>query len=157
MVKAFGEGTAVKAFARQHQVDLKTIRRVLDAAGARELPEQLEVLTDPAAEQQPEPDTVITLDLPGLLADHLLAGGDETVRAARLRPDHPPRPGPLPVDHRTARTPPHRAAAGRCPRHRHRQLRRAQGPPGLRRPHHGRNLIIRGLPLLTLKLFCRRG
>ncbi|MGX1675250.1 hypothetical protein [Streptomyces sp. NPDC055400] len=37
------------ALARQHQVDPKTIRRVLDAAGARELPEQLDVLPDPAA------------------------------------------------------------------------------------------------------------
>ncbi|MFB6717084.1 recombinase family protein [Streptomyces sp. NPDC056237] len=80
VVEAFGEGTAVKVLARQHQVDPKTIRRVLDAAGARELPEQLDVLTDPATEQQPEP--VITLDLPGLLADHLLADGDETVRTA---------------------------------------------------------------------------
>ncbi|MET8297573.1 MULTISPECIES: hypothetical protein [unclassified Streptomyces] len=82
MVEAFGEGTAVKALARQHQVDPKTIRRVLDAAGARELPELLDVLPAPAAEQQPEPDPVITLDLPGLLADHLLADGDETVRTA---------------------------------------------------------------------------
>ncbi|MFJ3221704.1 recombinase family protein [Kitasatospora sp. NPDC086801] len=82
VVEAFGEGTAVKALARQHQVDPKTIRRVLDAAGARELPEQLDGLPDPVAEQQPQPDPVVTLDLPGLLADHLLAGGDETVRAA---------------------------------------------------------------------------
>ncbi|MGW9613346.1 recombinase family protein, partial [Streptomyces diastaticus] len=67
VVEAFGEGTAVKALARQHQVDPKTIRRVLDAAGARELPEQLDVLPAPATEQQPEPDPVITLDLPGLL------------------------------------------------------------------------------------------
>ncbi|MFF7369822.1 recombinase family protein [Streptomyces tricolor] len=74
VVEAFGEGTAVKALARQHQVDPKTIRRVLDAAGARELPEQLDV--------PPDPDPVITLDLPGLLADHLLVGGNETVRTA---------------------------------------------------------------------------
>ncbi|MFI0420784.1 recombinase family protein [Spongiactinospora sp. 9N601] len=82
VVEAFGEGAAVKALARQHQVDPKTIRRVLDSAGARELPVQLDVLPDPAAEQLPEPNPVITLDLPGLLADHLLAGGDETVRTA---------------------------------------------------------------------------
>ncbi|MEV7279261.1 recombinase family protein [Streptomyces sp. NPDC093111] len=80
VVEAFGEGTAVKALARQHRVDPKTIRRILDAAGARELPEQLDISTDP--EQQPEPDPVITLDLPGLLTDHLLAGGDETIRTA---------------------------------------------------------------------------
>ncbi|WP_371794137.1 DUF6083 domain-containing protein [Streptomyces sp. NBC_01718] len=34
----------------------------------------------PAAEQQPDPE--ITLDLPGLLADHLADVGDETIRAA---------------------------------------------------------------------------
>ncbi|MEU9315041.1 hypothetical protein [Streptomyces sp. NPDC048295] len=81
-VEAFGEGTAVKALARQHQVGPKTIRRVLDAAGARKLPEQLDVIPDLATEQQPEPNPEITLDLPGLLASHLLVGGDESVRRA---------------------------------------------------------------------------
>ncbi|WP_198422545.1 recombinase family protein [Streptomyces sp. QHH-9511] len=40
VVETFGEGAAVKALARRHQVDPKTIRRVLDAAGARDLPGQ---------------------------------------------------------------------------------------------------------------------
>jgi putative DNA-invertase from lambdoid prophage Rac len=75
-------GNSRAALARQHQVDPRTIRRVLDGAGARELPEQLDVVTDAATEQQPEPDPVITLELPGLLAEHLLADGDETVRTA---------------------------------------------------------------------------
>ncbi|MFB7935809.1 hypothetical protein [Streptomyces sp. NPDC056049] len=39
VVEAFSEDTAVKALARRHQVAPKTIRPVLDAAGARELPE----------------------------------------------------------------------------------------------------------------------
>lgn len=82
VVEAFGEGVAVKALARRHRVDPKTIRRTLDAAGARELPEHLDVLPDPAAEQQPAPDPEITLDLPGLLADHLRTAGDETVLGA---------------------------------------------------------------------------
>ncbi|MFF2148668.1 recombinase family protein [Kitasatospora sp. NPDC058190] len=82
VVEAFGEGAAVKALARQHQVDPKTIRRVLDAVGARELPGQLDVLPDWAAEQQSAPDPEITLDLPGLLADRLATTGDETVRRA---------------------------------------------------------------------------
>ncbi|MFE3502977.1 recombinase family protein [Kitasatospora sp. NPDC059160] len=80
IVTAHEGGAAVKALAREYGVDPKVIRRVLDAAGARELPEQLDVLPAPAAERQPDPE--ITLDLPGLLADHLLAHGDETVRSA---------------------------------------------------------------------------
>ncbi|MGW4438101.1 helix-turn-helix domain-containing protein [Streptomyces sp. NPDC004596] len=79
---AYGEGAAVKALARRHQVAPKTIRRVLGAAGARELLEQL----DPSApgEQQatPAPSLDVVLDLPGLLADHLAAVDDETVRTA---------------------------------------------------------------------------
>ncbi|MGW3958049.1 hypothetical protein ACWEKM_46000 [Streptomyces sp. NPDC004752] len=83
-MKAYGEGVAVKALARRHQVDPKTIRRVLDAAGARELPERLDVApADPGDDRlalTPVPDVV--LDLPGLLADHLRTVGDEAVRQA---------------------------------------------------------------------------
>ncbi|MFF8293571.1 recombinase family protein [Streptomyces sp. NPDC016309] len=82
VVQAYQQGAAVKALARLHGVDPKTIRRVLDAAGARQLPEQLDVLPDQPAKQQLEPDPEITLDLPGLLADHLAGVGGETVRAA---------------------------------------------------------------------------
>lgn len=38
IVAAYRQGAAVKALARQHRVAPKTIRRVLDAAGARDLP-----------------------------------------------------------------------------------------------------------------------
>jgi hypothetical protein len=61
-------------------VDPKVIRRILNAAGVRKLPKLRDVLPTPAPEQQPDPE--LTLDLPGLLADYLLAHGDETVRAA---------------------------------------------------------------------------
>jgi len=84
VVQAYGEGAAVKALARRHQVDPKTIRRVLDAAGARELPEPLDMLPADPGEQQPVlvPDPVVVLDLPGLLADHLQVVGNEIVRQA---------------------------------------------------------------------------
>jgi putative DNA-invertase from lambdoid prophage Rac len=72
VVEAYHQGAAVKALARQHQVAPKTIRRVLDAAGARELPEQLDLPVDPSPQQPtPMPNPEGVLDLPGLLADHL--------------------------------------------------------------------------------------
>ncbi|WP_165977889.1 bifunctional DNA primase/polymerase [Nonomuraea diastatica] len=40
IVEEYRQGAAVKALARRHQVAPKTIRRVLDAAGARDLPGQ---------------------------------------------------------------------------------------------------------------------
>jgi putative DNA-invertase from lambdoid prophage Rac len=84
IVAAYREGAAVKALARQHQVAPKTIRRVLDAARARELPNQLD--TPPAVPGQdhhlPAPDQLVALDLPGLLADRLRILGDEAVRHA---------------------------------------------------------------------------
>ncbi|MET9078215.1 recombinase family protein [Streptomyces sp. NPDC004232] len=84
VVEAFGKGIAVKALARQHQVDPKTIRRVLDAAGARELPDQLDVAPADLGDHQsaPAPDPDVVLDLPGLLADHLRTAGAEAVRRA---------------------------------------------------------------------------
>ncbi|THA80301.1 hypothetical protein [Streptomyces sp. A0592] len=43
----FGEGAAVKVLAQQYQAGPKTIRGVLDAAGARELSaERLDILRD---------------------------------------------------------------------------------------------------------------
>jgi Resolvase, N terminal domain len=84
VVRAFRNGTAVKALAREHQVAPKTIRRVLDNARARELPDQL--LVPPAADGEqhhaPGADSQLALDLPGLLADHLRTAGDDTVRQA---------------------------------------------------------------------------
>ncbi|MFJ6141406.1 hypothetical protein [Kitasatospora sp. NPDC092286] len=84
VVEAYGEGAAVKALARQHQVAPKTIRRVLDAAGARELPEHLDAAPADPGDQRPvsAPNPAVALDLPGLLADHLRAAGDEAVRQA---------------------------------------------------------------------------
>ncbi|MBO2461542.1 recombinase family protein [Actinomadura violacea] len=81
VVTAYSQGTAVKALARRHHVAPKTIRRVLDAAGARQLPEHLDA-PEPAEPPGPVADAPVTLDLPGLLADHLHAAGDDTIRQA---------------------------------------------------------------------------
>ncbi|MGW0884704.1 helix-turn-helix domain-containing protein [Streptomyces sp. NPDC002671] len=84
-VGAYQEGAAVKALARRHGVAPKTIRRLLDAAGARDLPgapEPPDGLAE-AEQQQPEPSTVVlALDLPGLLADHLADTPDAAVSEA---------------------------------------------------------------------------
>ncbi|MBW8482618.1 recombinase family protein [Actinomadura parmotrematis] len=86
IVTAYQEGTAVKALARQHHVAPKTIRRILDAAGARQLPAdlatELDALPVPAEPPGPTANTPVTLDLPGLLADHLRAVGDDAIRFA---------------------------------------------------------------------------
>lgn len=90
VVKAYTEdGIAVKALARQHDVDPKTIRRVLDSAGAREVPDDLGVLLGELDEEespQPEPpaaaDPVVSVDVPGLLAEHLQDAADVVVRDA---------------------------------------------------------------------------
>ncbi|MET8050887.1 recombinase family protein [Streptosporangium sp. NPDC049248] len=76
VVNAYRQGAAVKALARQHRVAPKTIRRILDTAGARDLPSQL---AEPGADN---PDTNVTLDLPGLLVDHLRVAGDQSIRQA---------------------------------------------------------------------------
>ncbi|MGI5201344.1 DUF4158 domain-containing protein [Spirillospora sp. CA-108201] len=84
VVTAYRQGAAVKALARQHHVAPKTIRRILDSARTRELPEQLDTpppTGEPARAPTP-PDPQVTLDLPGLLADHLNAAGDDAVRQA---------------------------------------------------------------------------
>jgi putative DNA-invertase from lambdoid prophage Rac len=44
LVKAYRKGAAVKALARQYGVDPKVVRRVLDSAGARQIPGDLDVL-----------------------------------------------------------------------------------------------------------------
>ncbi|GLW13054.1 hypothetical protein Misp01_81820 [Microtetraspora sp. NBRC 13810] len=80
VVQAYGQGSAVKALARQHRVAPKTIRRILDAAGARALPDHLAMA--PADTGEPPPDPDVILDLPGLLVDHLRTIGDEAVRQA---------------------------------------------------------------------------
>ncbi|MFI9352502.1 recombinase family protein [Streptomyces lydicus] len=84
MVDAYREGAAVKALARRYGVAPRTIRRVLDAVGARDLPTDPVPLNDtPAADPPlPQPAAAVVLDLPGLLADHLRQTGDAAVHDA---------------------------------------------------------------------------
>jgi DNA invertase Pin-like site-specific DNA recombinase len=83
VVAAYRDGTAVKALARQYKVAPKTIRRVLDAAHAREMPAPFDTaLAADAVQADHSPDPEVVLDLPGLLADHLRTAGDDAVRQA---------------------------------------------------------------------------
>ncbi|MEZ0095946.1 hypothetical protein [Streptacidiphilus sp. EB129] len=83
-VEAYREGAAVKGLARQYGVSPRTIRRALDAAGARDLPDTPELPGDTVgaepAQQLPAPGTAVVLDVPGLLADHLRGNEDAAVR-----------------------------------------------------------------------------
>lgn len=87
MVAAYRDGEAVKALARTNRVAPRTIRRVLDAAAARALPDQ-DADTTPGNDQgrqtATERQSDIVLDIPGLLAEHLRAAGNEEVRQALL-------------------------------------------------------------------------
>ncbi|MGW3100006.1 recombinase family protein [Streptomyces sp. NPDC001102] len=85
------DGVAVKALARQHGVDPKVIRRVLDSAQVRQKPGDLAQLQEEsAAEESPVPETataaaadpVVSIDVPGLLAEHLQDTADVAVREA---------------------------------------------------------------------------
>ncbi|MGN7139155.1 recombinase family protein [Streptomyces pseudogriseolus] len=95
VVTAYREGAAVKALARQYSTSPKTIRRVLDDAGAREVPDDLALLldgdattsrdhdvTDEDQEQAADPDPVVVVDVPGLVAEHLADVADDAVREA---------------------------------------------------------------------------
>jgi len=84
IVAAYHDGTAVKALARQHDVAPRTIRRVLDAAGARAPDQNPNGLVDGVGDDRvAAADRMeITLDVPGLIADHLRDVGDAEVRAA---------------------------------------------------------------------------
>jgi putative DNA-invertase from lambdoid prophage Rac len=82
VVEAYQQGAAIKALARQHKVAPKTIRRILDAASAREVPDHLDESLVPDEQPGPTAEAIVTLDLPGLLADHLHAAGDQAVRQA---------------------------------------------------------------------------
>ncbi|WP_329405000.1 recombinase family protein [Streptomyces melanogenes] len=94
VVTAYREGAAVKALARQYGTSPKTIRRVLDDAKAREVPDDLALVLDGDAttsrghdvtedqEQAADPDPVVVVDVPGLVAEHLADVADDAVREA---------------------------------------------------------------------------
>ncbi|MER7203673.1 recombinase family protein [Streptomyces sp. CB01635] len=70
VVKAYTEeATAVKALARQHGVDPKTIRRVLDLAGARDVVDEVDQEQTERGEiehQEQEQNPVVSIDMPVL-------------------------------------------------------------------------------------------
>nr|WP_239106817.1 recombinase family protein [Streptomyces rubrogriseus] len=88
LVEAYREGAAVKALARQYGIAPKTVRRVLDAAGARDVPDDLSALDegedqDDVADGPAAPaDPVAVVDVPGLVAEHLADVADDAVRQA---------------------------------------------------------------------------
>ena len=88
LVKAYRDGAAVKALARQYRIDPRTVRRVLDSAGAREIPGDLGVLLgdhvggDLEDQEQPPVDQPVAIDVPGLLVEQLHDAGDVDIRNA---------------------------------------------------------------------------
>ncbi|WP_309227557.1 recombinase family protein [Streptomyces lunaelactis] len=86
LVEAYREGAAVKALARQYGVDPRTVRRVLDDAGAREVPDDLSSLLDGDGrgndDQAVAADPVAVVDVPGLVAEQLHGSPDTAVRDA---------------------------------------------------------------------------
>ncbi len=89
LVEAYREGAAVKALARQYDIAPKTVRRVLDAAGARDVPDDLSELLDGDGQddvggdvQAVAADPVAVVDVPGLVAENLAAVADDAVRQA---------------------------------------------------------------------------
>ncbi|WP_063896443.1 recombinase family protein [Streptomyces prasinus] len=82
------DGVAVKALARQYDVDPKVIRRALDSAGVRkgpaagdELPENPSQ-TRESQQQTAAADPITVVDIPGLVAEHLADVADDAVREA---------------------------------------------------------------------------
>jgi DNA invertase Pin-like site-specific DNA recombinase len=88
LVEAYREGAAVKALARQFSIAPKTVRRVLDTAGAREVPGDLLTLladddqVDAREDQAVDADPVLVVDVPGLVVQHLADLTDQTVHQA---------------------------------------------------------------------------
>ncbi|MEU0287459.1 recombinase family protein [Streptomyces sp. NPDC006147] len=82
------EGAAVKALAREYSVDPKVIRRVLDSAGARDVPNDPAELGELGGEEELAPeasapaDPVVSIDVPGLLSEHLQDTVDVAVQEA---------------------------------------------------------------------------
>lgn len=96
LIDAYAKGAAVKALARQYDVAPKTIRRVLDAAGARDVRDILKELDGVTAdvagqEQAPEREQPHTIDVPGLLAEYLNATEVAEIREALRRGRRIPR------------------------------------------------------------------
>ncbi|MFE9437038.1 recombinase family protein [Streptomyces sp. NPDC006640] len=87
VVAAHKKGAAVKALARQYGTSPKTIRRVLDNAGVREVPEDLSALLDDqeqddVTDDAAAADPVVVIDVPGLVAEQLLVAEDDAIRDA---------------------------------------------------------------------------
>ncbi|MFD8822095.1 recombinase family protein [Streptomyces sp. NPDC059605] len=89
LVEAYREGVAVKALARQYGIAPKTVRRVLDTAGARTVPDDLSGLLDGEGQddvavggQAVAADPVVVVDVPGLVAETLVDVEDDAVRQA---------------------------------------------------------------------------
>ncbi|WP_433191217.1 recombinase family protein [Actinoallomurus sp. CA-150999] len=139
VVTAYQEGTAVKALAREYWVAPKTIRRILDAAHARQLADQLDAPPVPDEQPAPATQTSVKLDLPGLLADHLHTAGDDTIRQA-LATGRTIRCGQGHTIRLTAPLELHHAALQQSARPR-RRAGRTQGLPGVRHPHPGRPAV----------------
>ncbi|MFK0113981.1 recombinase family protein [Streptomyces sp. NPDC091217] len=84
IVEAHRTGTAVKALAREYRVDPKTIRRALDSAGARAVPDDLGVLLGDLDDDQEQElaDPTVSVDVPGLVAEHLQNSEDASIADA---------------------------------------------------------------------------
>ncbi|MDT9686419.1 recombinase family protein [Streptomyces sp. TRM76323] len=92
LVEAYREGAAVKALARQYGIAPKTVRRVLDSAGARDVPDDLSTLLDGDGQDDvadgghhqaaADADPVVVVDVPGLVAETLVDVADDAVRQA---------------------------------------------------------------------------
>lgn len=84
IVAAYQDGAAVKALARQYDVAPRTIRRVLDAVGARAVDQITDTSVNGTEDDLAAAAEIseITLDVPGLIADHLRGVGDAEVQAA---------------------------------------------------------------------------
>ncbi|MFD7504026.1 hypothetical protein [Streptomyces sp. NPDC059850] len=135
VVGAYAKGAAVKALARQYGDAPRTVRRVLDAAGARGVPEELGGVACEVQDQEQAPEQPHTIDVPGLLADHLQDTRDATVHEA-LRCGRTIRRGQglLGARHRFAHAPPGRAGAVRRSCRRRLHPGRTQGVPRVCRP-----------------------
>lgn len=89
LVEAHREGATVKGLARRYGIAPRTVRRVLDNAGAREVPGDLSALLDgedqadaATEDRAADLDPVVVVDVPGLVAEHLAGAADDAVREA---------------------------------------------------------------------------